>query len=249
MIADIMVVTYNRLELTKKTFNSILETTKTPFNLIIIDNASSDGTQEYLQKFCQEHSTQNFFKGHKLQFNKENMGIAIGRNQALKLSESEWLSTIDNDMLFPENWLGKCIDVLSANPNYGMIGVNVENVDYPIVEKDGLQWQKKSQGNLGAACTVFNRKLHKMIGFFNTEYQKYGEEDSDFGIRIRALGLQMGYIKERGVHLGEGAQDTGEYRKFKDDCRAKNLQKFKQNCADYFSGKKSPFIPFKETLT
>lgn len=244
MTTDIMMVTYNRIELTKKTLNSIIETTTTPYNLIIVDNASVDGTQDYLEKFCQEHSNKDNFISYKIKLNKENKGIAIGRNQALLLSEHEWLSTVDNDVILPNNWLGQCIEILQKNKNYGMIGVNFEKANFPLMHKDGLVWQYKHMGNLGAACTVFNRSLHKKIGFFNTSLEKYGHEDADFGARVRAIRLEMGYLKENGIHLGEGVEDTGEYRKFKDEFAAKNLPTYKYHAIGYMNGSKPVYIPF-----
>jgi glycosyltransferase involved in cell wall biosynthesis len=238
---SIMMVTYNRLELTKKTLECILNNTITPYELIIVDNGSTDGTEDYLNELPKSN---NF----KIQLNRENKGIAIGRNQGLKLSEGEWLSTIDNDVLVPYNWLGQCIDILKHNPKYGMIGVNFEGVNYPIVNLNGYEFQNKQQGNLGTACTVFNRKFHKMLGFFNTEYpgNKYGMEDSDFGMRARVIGYNLGYLKENGTHLGEGEFDKGEYREFKTESHNKNLKTFQENCRLYFQGKKPVYIPYKD---
>ena len=51
MSAKLLMVTYNRLELTKQTLDSIFKNTKTPFELVIVDNASTDGTVEFLKDF------------------------------------------------------------------------------------------------------------------------------------------------------------------------------------------------------
>lgn len=243
-----MIVTYNRLELTKKTLDCLFENTDYPFDLVFVDNASTDGTVDYLYQFCGDNllPSNGLFKGFKIQRNETNQGIAIGRNQALLLSEGEWLSTLDNDVLLPKGWLSESISILKKNPSYAMIGVNMEGVQYPLVSSGDLEWQIKPKGNLGTACTVFNRSLHKMLGFFNwKDYGRYGEEDADFGARVRVLGLKMGYIKEMGTHLGEGENDTGEYRKFKTEQHKNNLRKFNENCAAYFSKRKNLYISFK----
>ena len=246
MTASIMIVTYNRVELTKQTLECLFENTDYPFNLIFIDNASEDNTIEYLEKFCADklgHS--EFFKGFKIQKNQKNLGIAVGRNQALLLAEDEWLVTLDNDVCMPKGWLTECIDIIKKNPKYGMIGVNMENVKYSSVSLNGKEFQRKPQGNLGTACAVFHRNFHKMLGFFNTEYGLYGEEDADMGMRARVVGYELGYIKENGKHLGEGANDVGEYRQFKTDSHKNNLSKFNENCRAYATGKKPIHISFK----
>lgn len=242
MLVSVMMVTYNRLELTKETLDCLFANTKIPFELIIVDNGSNDGTVEYLSAKCLENP---YLLNIQIQTNPTNQGIAVGRNQALLLAKGDWLATLDNDVWVPENWLEDCIEILTKNPNYGMVGVNMETASYPLVTVNGVEFQRKPRGNLGTACAVFHRKLHKMLGFFNTEYGLYGEEDADFGMRVRVLGLEMGYLKRNGKHIGDGERDQGEYREFKTAAHKSNLEKFNQNCRAYFQRKKPLYIPFK----
>jgi GT2 family glycosyltransferase len=244
MSAKLLMVTYNRLELTKQTLDSIFQNTKTPFELIIVDNASSDETVDFLKNLLSSKDKNEYYQGAKLLCNSENYGIAIGRNQTLLLAgNSDWYATLDNDVILPENWLGKCTSIMTENSKYGMIGVNFENVKYPLVDVGQYQVQHKKEGNLGTACMVFSKKVHKMIGFFNDrDYGKYGLEDSDYGFRARVAGFQLGYINDEGVHLGEDGQDKGEYRKFKTEEHNKFLQKFYGNCKLYYNNSKPIYL-------
>ena len=238
-----MLVTYNRINLTKRTLSNIYQTVDVPYRLIIVDNGSTDGTIEWLQNLP---SDQPLCQSRDVYLVGENKGIAFGRNMGLKLAnkyQDEWLCTLDNDVELPTGWLKECIDIIEANPNY-CIGVNLESNDYPLVTKYGKTFQHKSAGNLGTACTVFNRKLHSRIGFFTMEYEKYGEEDADFFYRARIVNYEMGYLIRNGNHFGVGELDTGEYRKFKDECRKKNIGIFQRNCIQYMSGRKPFYIPF-----
>jgi GT2 family glycosyltransferase len=245
-IASIMVATFNRLSLTKQTINNLIEMTDYPFELIVIDNASVDGTVEYLKNELESLLSKNsYFCSLIIKENDINKGIAYARNQSLLLASGEWLCTLDNDVLLPKGWLTKCISVLSRNKNYGAIGVNMEAVTYPLVLINGEEFQKKQQGNLGTACMVFPKSFHKMLGFFNTEMGLYGQDDSDMGMRARVAGYELGYIKENGKHLGEGENDTGEYRTFKTNSHANNMTKFNENCRLYATRKKPIYIPFK----
>lgn len=245
--ASIMMVTYNRLNLTKQTLACLFENTDYPFNLIVIDNASRDGSGDFVYDFLADKvGKSDFFKGFTLVRNETNLGIAVARNQALQVAKDEWLSTLDNDVLVPKKWLSQCIGILNSDARYGMLGVNMENVAYPLVKRGEHEWQNKPKGNLGTACTVFNRSLHKTLGFFNTEYGLYGEEDADFGMRVRVLGLKLGYLKDNGIHVGEGENDVGEYRQFKTASHKANLKKFNENCVAYANGRKSLYIPFKK---
>lgn len=242
----LMMVTYNRLELTKQTIDALLN--KDPgrdYALVVVDNGSSDGTVEWLNTLQVKDRLKNIVVV-KLPKNK---GIAVGRNIALKKADelgTKWYCTIDNDVEMPDGWLKECVDILDANKGYGAIGVNMEVTPYPIVTRGGFSFQEKPQGNLGTACMVFKKQVHQMIGFFTTEYGMYGEEDADFGMRVRVAGFRMGYIERMGTHLGADESEVGEYREFKTKQHADNLALFKQNCARYVQMTKPLFIPYKD---
>jgi len=242
--ATLMMVTYNRLELTKKTLDNLSQVTNYPHRLIIIDNGSTDGTIEWLRTIKYNNSS---CIGLDVEFNQNNLGIAHGRNQGLKISDrynDPWLVTIDNDIELYDGWLNECVGFMEINPKYS-IGINFEPNDYPILNKNGKLFQYKQHGNIGTACAAFSRQLHNVLGFFSMEYGNYGEEDADYFMRSRYVGYELGYLVKRGVHLGEGAADIGEYREFKTKSHADNLEKFRSNCRAYVVGTKSLYIPFK----
>lgn len=243
----LMMATYNRLDLTKNMLQNLLKSTKCNFNMVIIDNGSSDGTRDYLNEFA--NSDKGYLQNLVLKFNDTNLGIAVARNQSLKIADeldTDWYCTLDNDVIMPDGWLQECISILKVNKNYGMVGVNMEDNSYPIVTLNGCTFQNKPEGNLGTACIVFPKSTHKMLGFFNTEYGIYGEEDADFGMRARFVGYKLGYIKEMGNHFGVGKLDEGEYREFKTESHKNNLDKFRENCRKYARREKSLYIPYKD---
>jgi GT2 family glycosyltransferase len=243
---SLMMVTYNRLDLTKRMLDNFFQVTTSPYRLIIVDNGSTDGTPEYLSSLDKREST--FCQGIYLKFNEKNKGIASGRNQGLKIASQfgdDYLGTLDNDIELPTNWLQNCIDIIAANPSYS-IGVNMEDVSYPLKTLNGQTFQFKELGNLGSACMVFTRELHREIGYFTTEYEHYGEEDANWGFRARRMAYNFGYLKEPGLHFGIGDLDIGEYRAFKDECRQKNLSKFQKDCYAYMQGMKPIFHPYSE---
>lgn len=251
----IMMVTYNRLDLTKKMLESLWKSADYPFNLVIVDNGSTDGTVEYLRDTFNPDLTHDEWPfGDCVQIpyihlNGENLGIAKGRNLALKLAvdkfNSDWLCTVDNDVEMPFGWLKESISIMENCPSFAAIGVNMEDKPYPLVTLNNKVFQEKPFGNLGTACMVFNKKIQKLLGYFNIEYGPYGEEDADFGVRMRVLNYKMGYVEKMGIHLGSGDNDVGEYRAFKDECRSKNSVKFRENCRLYASKRKSYYLPYK----
>lgn len=244
---SIMLCTYNRLDLTKRMLDNFFRATTSPYHLIIVDDASSDNTAQFLGQLDVKGKSE-YCLSFNYQINEKNMGIATSRNRGLKIADQysdPYLATLDNDIELPNNWLQNCIDVISANPRF-TIGVNLEGVNYPPMTQNGKTFQYKARGNLGSACMVFGKDLHDKIGYFTTEYQKYGEEDADWGFRTIMSGHSLGYLQEPGVHFGVGELDTGEYRKFKDECRAQNLTKFQNNCRAYMRKEKPIHVPYSE---
>ena len=96
MKLSIITLTYNKLEYTKKFVTSLYKYTK-DFELIIVDNGSSDGTVEYLKSL-----------GVKLILNEENHGFSRGNNQGLELAEGEYIGFLNNDILLYPNWFEEC---------------------------------------------------------------------------------------------------------------------------------------------
>jgi glycosyltransferase involved in cell wall biosynthesis len=247
MTTSVMFCTYNRLNFTQRMLGSFFKNTTSPYHLIIVDNGSTDGTTDWLLNLMHNHGSPHC-QEIVVHFNEQNRGIAAGRNKGLQIADrfkDEYLSTLDNDIELPPNWLEDCTNIIKANP-YFAIGINMEGTTYPILNQNGVSFQLKARGNLGTACTVFRRDLHDKIGFFCTEYGSYGEEDADFFFRARLVNYQMGYLKEMGTHFGEGAVEDPVYRQFKTQCHANNLAKFQHNCGLYVSRQKPILLPFSE---
>jgi len=245
MTTSIMLVTYNRLEFTKRMFDNFFKTTDGQYRLLIVDNGSTDGTKEWLEKLPEQLSVDC-----KIHFNPVNKGIAMGRNQGLLMAnkygaEDEFLATIDNDVEFPDKWLSQCTDIIKdKDGNRITIGVSFENDDYELVTRKDKTFQLKKAGNLGTACSVFHRDLHKKIGYFTTDYGIYGEEDADFFFRARLVGWEVGYLKDKGHHFDETVVATEGYREFKTAAHKNNLVKFQNNCYAYTYRIKPVFIPY-----
>ena len=110
MKLSIITLTYNKLKYTKKYIESLYKYTR-DFELIIVDNGSTDGTREYLQSL----------DGVKLIFNEENVGFSKGNNQGLELAEGEYIGFLNNDILLFPDWFEECEKVFQQE-NAGFVG-------------------------------------------------------------------------------------------------------------------------------
>jgi len=249
--ATIMMVTYNRLNLTQETFNTTLSNAGERFNLIIVDNKSEDGTIEWLKDSINKYDLVEYYKIVEL---RENKGIAYGRNMCLKTYNDNFstrhLCTLDNDVALPDGWLTNCCDVLENNSKIGACGVNLEDIRYhkafiKIKKEDrAIEIQIKPRGNLGTAAMVFEKDMHRNVGYFCGDYKMYAHEDADMGFRFRMVKPMLVYLGEQGVHLGVGDEDSGEYRKMKNKYWDINMPIYNNNVRMYMSGAKPIYIDF-----
>ncbi len=118
---NIVISCWNAIEHTKVTLESLFKTVKHPYFLTIINNASTDGTYEYLQKLktpiqCEHLSIIN---------NDENRGAGEAINQGQKVSiqyDIEYTCLCNNDLFFQDNWLLPLEKCMNDNSNFGIVG-------------------------------------------------------------------------------------------------------------------------------
>src|SRR5581483_6415991 len=108
----IIVLTYNQLEYTRLCVDSLLRHTPQPFELIFVDNASSDGTVDFLRTI----------PNSKLVSNHENLGFAGGNNQGLAIAEGDFVVLLNNDAIVTPGWLDALLRPLERDPRLGFAG-------------------------------------------------------------------------------------------------------------------------------
>lgn len=121
---DIILITCNRLEKTRVTIDELYKRIKTPFNLIVIDDMSIDGTAEYLGE-------QKNFDRIKVFEQLDNSNICQAYNKGFEFVESEFFVTMQDDITVPN--LEPCviqqlIDLIIKYPDAGSIGCRIQRI-------------------------------------------------------------------------------------------------------------------------
>ena len=111
----ILYITFNRLNYTLKTLPVLLDSSDKSFNVRIVDNGSTDGTVEYLQKL-------NHPRIEKIILNKRNKGLVKPTKQFWKETSADIVGKIDNDILVPNGWIDKLMDAHTKIPHLGAAG-------------------------------------------------------------------------------------------------------------------------------
>lgn len=236
---NIGMVTFNRLEFTRQAIASVIKYTDFPYVLTVVDNASRDGTREYLQELYREGLIDN------LLLLDENVGVAKASNLAWHQEPGAYYYLkLDNDIVIRKpGWLGRMVAVVDQVKSIGVVAYNFEATSYPLVEMEGVLLRVKHSGNLCGACSLIPRRTWEILGDWCEDYGLYGEEDRDYGFRVSLAGLINAYMADEdiGDHLPAGkaalisaatlaASDGQEercesvYRRWKDRQRGEHLK-------------------------
>jgi glycosyltransferase involved in cell wall biosynthesis len=115
----VLMITHNRLAYTKKALEALFNSKGV--QVYIIDNASTDGTVEWLE-------SQPWKVAWNIIFNKENRGIADAMNQFLELTKyCNYVGKADNDTLIPQDWAEILLNDLQAN------NLDIIQAKHPII--------------------------------------------------------------------------------------------------------------------
>ena len=114
----LIICTHNKISILRKTISLILEYRWLDFGLMVVDNASSDGTREY----CQSLDISSNF-GINFEFVMEpRLGLSRARNTAAERADSKWLVYLDDDCFPCESFLGAYKELVKLVPDVVVAG-------------------------------------------------------------------------------------------------------------------------------
>ena len=187
MKVSIVIPVLNKLHFTKQCLADIFSTAYDDLEIIVIDNGSSDGTNEFIRNLSKIT----------LISNEENLGCAKSWNQGVRRSSGDWIVILNNDVRLPSNWLinlinkakQESIDVLSPGIREGVL-----NYDFECYAENYMSRMGKAYRNWtpNGACFAVSKSVFKNVGFFDENFEIGQYEDADFFRRCKSAKLKMG---------------------------------------------------------
>ena len=212
----ILIVNWNNYSDTKECLESLAQLTSENYQIMLVDNGSSDDSNQLLEEEFPEIELVNL---------QENLGFAGGNNVGLDYALKEGFSHIlllNNDTIVQDgDFLTKLVQLLEEEPSVGAVGPTVEQTDgiiqlsilpYPnigntIVNTLGLYHpnHKKRQyvDSVAGCCVLVRREAIEQAGLLDENYFMYGEETEWF-YRMRKRGWKVLFIPKKSV-LHKGA--------------------------------------------
>ena len=177
---------YNALSYTQRCIESMQKHRNPLDRLVIVDNASTDGTQDYLRKLGE---------GVSIIINKSNLGCGVAWNQGALLFQSDWTIIMNNDVIVSEDWINRLIDtaielgVKVISP----AGIN-GNLDYDFDEFQVHAYNTMKSvhriGGRSAVCMAIHKSVWNEVGYFRATPKLLGYEDTLFFHEIDKAKIQ-----------------------------------------------------------
>lgn len=188
----------------KMTVESIINTTPSNTEVIVVSDGSTDGSCEFLKK-DKKYSRVKFFST-------TGLGIAQSRNIGASHATGEIIVFCDCHVVFPNNWLDSMVSTISL-PNAGIaipvIGILKEpdfcgfcgmkvnkKLEAKWIPFNGINKNDNSQGAFQipltpSACMIMKMDIFKQVGRFNDMFKPYGHEDLELSLRTTLMGYDM----------------------------------------------------------
>lgn len=196
----ITLITYERLSYTKRTLRSLWDTISddADYFLVIVDNASTDGTQDYLKELQRRGRVNlvilndaNYYPGK---------ACNIGWKRGLEVYNATHLMRLDNDMQLTKDWDVRVEEYFRAIPELGQLGI-----EHEAIEEPGAEFRKRVINGLAinewpgvvGGPMVMKRKMWDLgMKYDETPWEPPQQEDSKLSQDIKNHGYLVGHAQE-----------------------------------------------------
>lgn len=199
----IAMITYNRLDYTQRTLRSLWKTIDMPYTIVIVDNKSTDGTQQYLKNLLNRARVDGVI------FNPDNYypgkATNIGWAEGLKYApDSTHLMRLDNDMEFKKGWDYAAEDYFKKVPELGQLGLDHEAIEDPRAKLREMEINGKKlnpwPGCVGGPCIIRKKLWDDGVRYpeymWNDGRNSPLQEDSQFSKKIKDMGYLVAHMTD-----------------------------------------------------
>jgi GT2 family glycosyltransferase len=222
----VVVLNHNGKVLAEKCLRSVMESAYANKEIILVDNASTDGSVEHLR---------TLFPTVLISQNSENLGVAGGRNLGFREAArrgNDYILSLDNDAHIDRYLIEKLVEVGESDPRIGVLGPKTftddssgriqctggritytQNVcsERGSGETDRGQYDTIEDMDYFPGCGFMaRREVFEKLNFLDETFYGYGHEDTDFCLRAVRLGYRVVYVPQA-IMWHRGSTTIGGY--------------------------------------
>lgn len=225
-VVSVIVANLNRRDLLGRCLESLWKQTRSDFEVIVVDNGSSDGSLEFLQSLSESRL--------RIVPLPVNRGFAGGCNAGIQQAQGLYIATLNNDAEADPRWLEELVGGMESGSSVGMCASKIlfhgdrnriDKVGHLIYpdglnhgrgsgEQDRGQFERREEVLFpDGAAALYRREMLDVIGLFDERFFAYGD-DADLGLRGRLAGWSCLYIPTAIVYHVHSAT-AGEFSPLK----------------------------------
>jgi GT2 family glycosyltransferase len=212
-LASVIVPCFNQLSFTRHCIAALARHTRAPWELVAVDNGSTDGTAAYLQGV---HDAAPF--PVTILTNPENRGFPAACNQGLRAARGDYLVLLNNDAVVTDAWLDQLVALADSDPKIGMTGPMSNEVSPPqLVEpvpytnlddmhQFAARWRSERRGKwllaerLSGFCLLIKRAVLDAVGGLDEQFGPGLCDDDDLALRVEQAGFSLAMAYDLFVH-------------------------------------------------
>ena len=207
-LVSIIVPCFNAFKYTKQCIESILQQTNISYELILINNGSSDGTKEYFKILKKTLKSNKKLQKTTIIQSKKNLGVAKALNLGISKSVGKYICYLNNDVIVTKDWLKKLVNVSKSDKKIGAVGtmfndfkdkqiVKLAEKDTKVIDILAKTISIKNSGKVRKAktihglCMFIKKSVFKKVGLFNENFYPCFGEDIEFCERLKKNGFKL----------------------------------------------------------
>jgi GT2 family glycosyltransferase len=212
-LASIIIPCFNQLEFTRQCVAALIRHTRLPWELIAVDNGSTDGTATYLAG-VQDASAVRV----EVITNPANRGFPAACNQGIKAARGDYIVLLNNDVVITDAWLDQLVALAKSDAAIGMTGPMsnyasppqlVEQVPYTNMaemHRFASRWRTEHRGQwlttskLSGFCLLIKRRVLEAVGGFDERFGIGFFDDDDLAMRVTQAGFTLAVAHDLFVH-------------------------------------------------
>lgn len=213
-LVSLIVLCCNQLAYTRLCLESVLRHTREPYELLLVDNGSTDGTRDYLEEIQRRRrSARTVLIG-----NETNLGYPAGCNRALEQARGHYVVFLHNDVVVTSDWLDGLIAAADRDwPRVGLVGASANGgrrpqeveADYTgVAELDAFAARRRQTfagktqtvNRLSNYCLLTRRDVLDRVGRLDDRFGLGYGVDDDYGLRVREAGFRLLLAQDVFVH-------------------------------------------------
>jgi GT2 family glycosyltransferase len=234
---SILIPVYNNIEYTLNCLNSIaLVTSTTSYEIIIIDDCSSDATSEIIATI----------EGVIYLRNDKNLGFIQSCNAGADVAKGKYIVFLNNDTIVTSGWVDALVETFKEHKDVGLVGAKLVYPNGTLQEAGGVIWKDGSGWNYGiqdnpddpkynylrecdycsGACLMVERLFFNAIGRFDLHYLPAYYEDTDLAFKTREHHKKVYYQPKSLIYHFEGMTSGNDLSKGVKHHQMVNQKKF-----------------------